>query len=354
MTEVLNLARAQSQPTTRVLPEPLPRAAASIYLLYSLVISAVHQCDCRVQSTPCCSYSTHLASLSTDNTSTTVSAKYKLGKNMSDGFVAPVRSKRPKNTKGLSLTAEALAPPPLSENGSEDDYNLDAYVTQATPKPAVGQLNGGGGGGEHSLHQSSSTLSVPKVSSISRKKPVGLGIRSTRPAPDVPSKSDGVLLSPSGSFMSNASSNHSISSRAEMERELASMEISSSSTRSGSKSKKSAAENGDEPKSTTKKTKKKSEKPESEFSELKDEDLKLMGELGCGNGGTVNKVIHKSSGRLMAKKLILIDAKPAVRKQILRELQIMYHCSSEWIVTFYGAFLCDVHVGICMEFMDRG
>jgi mitogen-activated protein kinase kinase len=32
----------------------------------------------------------------------------------------------------------------------------------------------------------------------------------------------------------------------------------------------------------------------------------------------------------------------------------MHHCSSEWIVSFYGAFLADVHVGICMEYMDRG
>lgn len=55
-----------------------------------------------------------------------------------------------------------------------------------------------------------------------------------------------------------------------------------------------------------------------------------------------------------ALKLVLIDAKPAVRKQILRELQIMHDCESDHIVSFYGAFLADPHICICMEHMDRG
>jgi mitogen-activated protein kinase kinase len=38
----------------------------------------------------------------------------------------------------------------------------------------------------------------------------------------------------------------------------------------------------------------------------------------------------------------------------LRELQIMYDCKSEYIVSFYGAFLADPHICICMEHMDRG
>lgn len=53
-------------------------------------------------------------------------------------------------------------------------------------------------------------------------------------------------------------------------------------------------------------------------------------------------------------QLVLIDAKPTVRKQILRELQIMHDCSSDRIVSFYGAFLSDPHICICMEHMDKG
>ena len=43
-----------------------------------------------------------------------------------------------------------------------------------------------------------------------------------------------------------------------------------------------------------------------------------------------------------------------MRKQILRELQIMYDCHSEYIVSFYGAFLSDPNICICMEHIDKG
>lgn len=43
-----------------------------------------------------------------------------------------------------------------------------------------------------------------------------------------------------------------------------------------------------------------------------------------------------------------------MRKQILRELQIMHDCNSPYIVSFYGAFVADPHICICMEFMDKG
>lgn len=43
-----------------------------------------------------------------------------------------------------------------------------------------------------------------------------------------------------------------------------------------------------------------------------------------------------------------------MRKQILRELQIMNDCNSPYIVSYYGCFPVDVHVGIVMEFMDIG
>jgi len=51
---------------------------------------------------------------------------------------------------------------------------------------------------------------------------------------------------------------------------------------------------------------------------------------------------------------VLIDAKPSVRKQILRELQIMHDCKSKYIISFWGAFLADPNICICMEFMDKG
>ncbi|KAF8555258.1 Pkinase-domain-containing protein [Imleria badia] len=88
--------------------------------------------------------------------------------------------------------------------------------------------------------------------------------------------------------------------------------------------------------------------------DLRNEDLKDLQELGQGNGGSVKKVEHVPTKTIMAKKIVLIDAKPSVRKQILRELHIMHDCNSPYIISFYGAFLSDPNICICMEYMDKG
>ncbi|QSL65862.1 hypothetical protein MERGE_000141 [Pneumocystis wakefieldiae] len=72
---------------------------------------------------------------------------------------------------------------------------------------------------------------------------------------------------------------------------------------------------------------------------LSQEDLQILGDIGAGNS---------------AKKVIHIEAKPTVRKQILRELQIMHDCNSPYIVSFYGAFMNGNDINICMEYMDCG
>ncbi|KAK9894615.1 kinase-like protein [Cystobasidium minutum MCA 4210] len=88
--------------------------------------------------------------------------------------------------------------------------------------------------------------------------------------------------------------------------------------------------------------------------DLRAEDIEAVSELGHGNGGTVTKVRHIPTGAMMARKVVHIDAKQSVRKQILRELQIMHDCSSIYIVSFYGAYLQDPHICMCMEHMDKG
>ncbi|KAJ8419077.1 hypothetical protein AAFF_G00005760 [Aldrovandia affinis] len=88
--------------------------------------------------------------------------------------------------------------------------------------------------------------------------------------------------------------------------------------------------------------------------ELKDDDFHRICELGAGNGGVVNKVRHKPSGLVMARKLIHLEIKPAIRNQIIRELQVLHECNSPYIVGFYGAFYSDGEISICMEHMDGG
>lgn len=46
--------------------------------------------------------------------------------------------------------------------------------------------------------------------------------------------------------------------------------------------------------------------------------------------------------------------KPAIRNQILRELKVLHECNSPQIVGFYGSFLSDGEINICMEYMDGG
>ncbi|KAL3470802.1 kinase-like domain-containing protein [Aspergillus californicus] len=89
--------------------------------------------------------------------------------------------------------------------------------------------------------------------------------------------------------------------------------------------------------------------------DLRSEDLVTLKELGAGNGGTVSKVMHASTKVVMARKIIRVDAKENVRKQILRELQVGHDCNSTNIVTFYGAFQNEARdIVLCMEYMDCG
>ncbi|CAK7266577.1 MAP kinase kinase (MEK) [Sporothrix epigloea] len=89
--------------------------------------------------------------------------------------------------------------------------------------------------------------------------------------------------------------------------------------------------------------------------DLRPEDIEFVKELGSGNGGTVSKVRHIPTNTTIARKVIHVEAKREMRKRIVRELQIMRGCHSEYIVTFYGSFLNNNNdVIMCMEYMDVG
>lgn len=88
--------------------------------------------------------------------------------------------------------------------------------------------------------------------------------------------------------------------------------------------------------------------------ELRDEDFERILELGAGNGGVVLQVNHKPTNLVMARKLIRLEIKPAIRNQIMRELKVLHECNCPYIVGFYGAFYNDGEISICMEYMDGG
>ncbi|XP_043193905.1 dual specificity mitogen-activated protein kinase kinase dSOR1-like isoform X2 [Amphibalanus amphitrite] len=87
---------------------------------------------------------------------------------------------------------------------------------------------------------------------------------------------------------------------------------------------------------------------------LQAEDLEKLGELGAGNGGVVIKVRHKPTGIIMARKLIHLEVKPAIKNQIMRELEVLNQCFSPQIVGFFGSFYSDGELSIAMEYMDGG
>ncbi|PIK51445.1 putative dual specificity mitogen-activated protein kinase kinase 1-like, partial [Apostichopus japonicus] len=88
--------------------------------------------------------------------------------------------------------------------------------------------------------------------------------------------------------------------------------------------------------------------------ELCADDFEKLEDLGAGNGGVVTKVRHLSNDMVMARKLIRLEIKPAIRNQIIRELKVLHECNSPYIVGFYGAFYKDGEISICMEHMDGG
>lgn len=55
--------------------------------------------------------------------------------------------------------------------------------------------------------------------------------------------------------------------------------------------------------------------------------------------------------RVSFLQLIHLEIKPATRKAIMRELEILHDCNSPYIVGFYGAFYNDGEINICMEYM---
>jgi mitogen-activated protein kinase kinase 1 len=83
-------------------------------------------------------------------------------------------------------------------------------------------------------------------------------------------------------------------------------------------------------------------------------DLQLIKVIGHGSGGVVQKALHVPSKRIVALKVITLDVKESVRKQIILELKTLYRTQSEFVVTFYDAFYSEGSISIALEFMDGG
>jgi len=83
-------------------------------------------------------------------------------------------------------------------------------------------------------------------------------------------------------------------------------------------------------------------------------DLQVLKVVGHGSGGMVQKALHVPSKRLVALKVITLDVKESVRKQIILELKTLYRTQSEYVVTFFDAFYSEGSIFIALEYMDGG
>eukprot|EP00898_Chlorokybus_atmophyticus_P002443 jgi/Chlat1/319/Chrsp1S03073 len=84
------------------------------------------------------------------------------------------------------------------------------------------------------------------------------------------------------------------------------------------------------------------------------EDLRPICVLGSGSSGTVQKVQHKTTGTILALKVIQLETQEQVRKQIVQELKILHQSYCPYIVACYGAFYSEGAISIVLEFMDAG
>ncbi|GAA6078466.1 dual specificity mitogen-activated protein kinase kinase 4a isoform X1, partial [Tachysurus ichikawai] len=82
------------------------------------------------------------------------------------------------------------------------------------------------------------------------------------------------------------------------------------------------------------------------------EDLKDLGEIGRGAYGSVNKMVYKPSGQIMAVKRIRSTVDEKEQKQLLMDLDVVMRSSDcPYIVQFYGALFREGDCWICMELM---
>jgi len=81
-----------------------------------------------------------------------------------------------------------------------------------------------------------------------------------------------------------------------------------------------------------------------------------MREIGRGNGGSVELVLHKSTQREMARKIIVLEVNEDIRRQIVRELKVLEQCNHGRIVGFFGSYQSrqSTQISICMEYLDGG
>jgi serine/threonine protein kinase len=83
------------------------------------------------------------------------------------------------------------------------------------------------------------------------------------------------------------------------------------------------------------------------------EELEIGAVIGHGAGGVVNRAVHKPTGMVVAVKSMDV-LNDDTRRQMMRELKILYEHEGDHIVQFHGAFYDDCHINVVLEYMNAG
>jgi len=83
-------------------------------------------------------------------------------------------------------------------------------------------------------------------------------------------------------------------------------------------------------------------------------DLKTLEIVGRGVSGTVFKILHTPTNRILALKEIVLEMSEKVRKQVMLELKTLAESFSPYVVTCYDAFYSHGKISIILEYMDAG
>eukprot|EP01029_Cantina_marsupialis_P014089 TRINITY_DN311_c2_g1_i2.p1 TRINITY_DN311_c2_g1~~TRINITY_DN311_c2_g1_i2.p1 ORF type:complete len:461 (+),score=134.32 TRINITY_DN311_c2_g1_i2:1177-2559(+) len=76
--------------------------------------------------------------------------------------------------------------------------------------------------------------------------------------------------------------------------------------------------------------------------------LELLGE---GSYGEVYKALEKGSGRMVAVKIVPVESE---LDDLMREIEILQKCQSDYIVSYVGCYLKDQNLWIVMEYCGGG
>lgn len=83
-------------------------------------------------------------------------------------------------------------------------------------------------------------------------------------------------------------------------------------------------------------------------------DLDRISRIGSGAGGTVYKVLHRPTGKLYALKVIYGNHEESVRRQMLREIEILRDVNNTNVVKCHGTYDQNGEIQVLLEYLDKG